>query len=435
MKNSNFKISDLKKITPDNSYKENAKKRFLNSVRATKFSDQKNTYKNHIIVPLAFKRIALSFASFSFVFAVCGSIVYSASDDLPGDFLYPVKIATEKVRFVFVFTPEDKMNLELEMASKRFAEFSLYLDASSETLSDPKSKKAVASVVSEIDDSIIRLSNKIDNMYNDKSKSSDTLIAARMIGDKIGEYNKSLIDTKDRVSDIDVKETINKVEMSNNKVAIRALRAVATHAEKEGVENVEKKEIMSSVSLRAIAKIDDIQKSVSDDIVWDELVLEGKKEESVKIKERLEDAKRLLASADVDLSYALQVVEDIITDHENSLNDIKLEENKEEENKENENINDTVVTEQDSVAEENVDNSNSSNNENNDIIVETENGDENNVGANNVRPIDDDIVIDDENNNIVDENNNDDIVGENIVLPVDEENIEIDVIAEEESIE
>lgn len=406
MKNSNFKISDLKKITPDTSYKENAKKRFLNSVRATNFADQKNTYKTPIMVPLAFKRIAVSFASFSFVFAVCGSVIYSASDDLPGDFLYPVKIATEKARFVFTFSSSDKMNLELEIASKRFAEFSQYLDSSSETLSDPKSKKVVASVISEIDGSIIRLSNKIDNMYDNKSNSSETLITARMIGDKISEYNKALINTRDKVLDIDVKENIDKVEMSNNKVAIRALRIVATQAEKEGMENVEKEEIMSSVSLRAIAKIDDIQKSVSDDIVWDELVLEGKKEESVKIKERLEDAKRLLASADVDLSYALQVVEDIITDHENSLSDAKLAEESDD--------SDNIIEEQDSVVEENVDNSNSSNVENDDIIVPDNNEEIDILGTGQENEENDEIIIEENDEN--EENNDMD----------DEENIEID---------
>ncbi|NCD07497.1 MAG: hypothetical protein EOL97_15415 [Spirochaetia bacterium] len=428
MKKVGFKISDLKKITPDASYKENAKKRFLNSVRSTSFSENKNTYKNPIIVPLAFKRIAVSFATFSFVFAVCGSVVYSASDDLPGDFLYPVKIATEKVRFVFTFSPEDKMDLELEIASKRFAEFSQYLDSSSETLSDPKSKKAVASVFSEIDVSIIRLSSKIDNMNNDKSTSSDVVITARMIGDRIGEYNKTLIDTRDKVSDEDVKDAIDKVEMSNNKVAIRALKIAASHVEKNNVDASERDEIISSVSSRAIAKIDDIQNSVSDDIVWDELVLEGKKEESVKIKERLEDAKRLLASADVDLSYALQVVEDIITEHENFLNNnvgtgqevcpdgTELEIGQE---------SCPVPTESENI--ENVDNSSSPEGENNDIITDNDlELEENNEEI--------DVLGENDNNDVVEENDN---VEDSNVLPDDEENndvieenIEIDVIIE-----
>ncbi len=410
MKNTNFKISDLKRITPDSSYKENAKKRFLNSVRSTSFSDNKNTYKNPIIVPIAFKRIALSFATFSFVFAVCGSVVYSASDDLPGDFLYPVKIVTEKVRFVFTFSPEAKMDLELEIASKRFAEFSQYLDSSSENLSDPKSKKVVASVVSEIDGSIIRLSNKIDNMHNNKSTSSETLIVARMIGDKIGEYNKALVDTKGRVLDTNLKEIIDKVEMNNNKIAIRALKVAASQVERD-VKTSEKDEIISSVSSRAIAKIDDIQNSVSDNIIWDELVLEGKKEESVKIKERLEDAKKLLASADVDLSYALQVVEDIITDHENYLKN-----------------NDTIgVNSVRPVDDDKID-------ENNNVV--DKNNDNNTVGANSVRPVDDDKI--DENNDVVEKNNDEIIIDEEIEfvdkdiseLLEEDDIIVIDVISE-----
>jgi len=398
MKNKNFKISDLKKITPDASFKENAKKMFLNSVRATNFSDNNNTYKNPIIVPVAFKRIVLSFASFSFVFAICGSIVYSASDDLPGDFLYPVKITTEKISFVFAFSQEEKMNLELEIASKRFAEFSQFLDESeSSTLSDAKSKKAVASVVSEIDGSIIRLSNKIDNMHNDKPNSKEVLVAARMIGDKIGEYNKALIDTKGRVLDLSVKDAIDKVEMSNNKVAIRALRIAASQIEKENMDS-DNKEVMSSVSLRAMSKINDIQNSVSDDVVWDELVLEGKKEESVKIKERLEDAKRLLASADVDLSYALQIVEDIITDHENYLKEPKVEE-------------DIIIDDENSDA----------------VIIEEENNIED-------VPVEEEIIV-----NPISDENNDVVIEEDSVQNVDKDTsellkeddiIELDVISE-----
>jgi hypothetical protein len=411
MKNSGFKISDLKNVSPDASFKENAKKRFLNSVRATNFSNG-NTYKNPIIVPVAFKRIAVSFASFSFVFAVCGSIVYSASDDLPGDFLYPVKITAEKVSFVFTFSQEEKMNLELEIASKRFAEFSQFLDeSSSSTLSDPKSKKAVASVVNEIDGSIIRLSNKMDDMHNGKSDSGEVLVAARMIGDKIGEYNKALVDTKNGVVDADVKDTIDKVEMSNNKVAIRALKVAASQLEKDDVSS-DREDTMSSVSLRAISKINDIQASVSDDVIWDEMVLEGKKEESVKISERLENAKMLLASADVDLSYALQVVEDIITDHENFLSESKIKDEEEndniiddDENKNDEIENDDIILDDEIEIEIGIDEEI----ENDDIILDDEIEIDEEIENDDIT-IDD--IIDDNNLNeeeiIIDDENEDD---------------------------
>ena len=66
---------------------------------------------------------------------ITNSVVLSARLSIPGDTLYPVKLATENIRLAFTFNPTDKANLHIQYSRDRTTEFvELVLVGNYETL-------------------------------------------------------------------------------------------------------------------------------------------------------------------------------------------------------------------------------------------------------------------------------------------------------------
>ncbi len=72
-------------------------------------------------VPLWRRRAALALASFVVVFLLLSSVVTVSAASVPGDFLYPVKRATEQVRLTLA-PPQQRVELNLEFAGQRLLE-------------------------------------------------------------------------------------------------------------------------------------------------------------------------------------------------------------------------------------------------------------------------------------------------------------------------
>lgn len=79
---------------------------------------------NRLSIENVFRRPALAWAfssALAIVVFLFGAATISASS-LPGDLLYPVKLATEKVRFLLTFNSEKKAELRLTFSDKRLEE-------------------------------------------------------------------------------------------------------------------------------------------------------------------------------------------------------------------------------------------------------------------------------------------------------------------------
>ncbi len=68
------------------------------------------------------RRWAVAIAVVLALFLAGGGTVAASSDSLPGDVLYPVKMATEKVQAFFTFGDEAKANLHIKFAERRIKE-------------------------------------------------------------------------------------------------------------------------------------------------------------------------------------------------------------------------------------------------------------------------------------------------------------------------
>jgi hypothetical protein len=68
---------------------------------------------------LAARLIAVLLAAVVVTAALAGGAIWAAEDSLPGDVLYPIKLAVEDVRLAFASAPADQVDLALQFAEER----------------------------------------------------------------------------------------------------------------------------------------------------------------------------------------------------------------------------------------------------------------------------------------------------------------------------
>jgi len=90
-------------------------------VQATQIRTRKEK-KPKMKLLLATRLISAILAAVIGTAAVGGGVTWAASDSLPGDVLYPVKLAGEDLRLSFASRPESQVELALQFADERVAE-------------------------------------------------------------------------------------------------------------------------------------------------------------------------------------------------------------------------------------------------------------------------------------------------------------------------
>lgn len=90
--------------------------------QATAISTRKERIQHKMKLILATRLVSAILAVVVGTTAVGGGAVWAASDSLPGDFIYPVKLAVEDLRMDLVRTPEAQVDLALQFAEERVAE-------------------------------------------------------------------------------------------------------------------------------------------------------------------------------------------------------------------------------------------------------------------------------------------------------------------------
>jgi hypothetical protein len=97
--------------------------------QATAISTRKERIQHKMKLILATRLVSAILAVVIGTTAVGGGAVWAASDSLPGDFIYPVKLTVENLRMDLARTPEAQVDLTLQFAEERVAE----IQAMSET--------------------------------------------------------------------------------------------------------------------------------------------------------------------------------------------------------------------------------------------------------------------------------------------------------------
>lgn len=165
---------------------------------------------------------------------------------LPGERLYPSKLAFEKVQMSLAFAPQQKAKLQVEFTSRRLEEM-VELSATSYKHSPESVRLALAKFKKEVE--TIREDLKVEAAAGVKTE------LAREIGRKSNAYKASVADTSARVPEA-VKEEVDEVqalleetEDEAVEVIITAHEAVENEATAYELEAAFEKELLSAHAL------------------------------------------------------------------------------------------------------------------------------------------------------------------------------------------
>ncbi|MBN1778952.1 MAG: hypothetical protein JW816_01910 [Candidatus Buchananbacteria bacterium] len=160
-------------------------------------------------------------------FSVGSSLVVNASFySLPGDGLYPVKLALESVQIAVSSGDERKVELKIEFAKKRINEFDQIASRSDDQTQEKNDK--LAAVVQELQRNVASVQNHINNIDKDGNQSDHdrTLRIAITISNETKQLAQSLDQKAKTISETDpeIKQIVDQ--------AVESVQAVTVSADK-----------------------------------------------------------------------------------------------------------------------------------------------------------------------------------------------------------
>ncbi|MFH1315131.1 MAG: DUF5667 domain-containing protein [Candidatus Uhrbacteria bacterium] len=133
-------------------------------------------FRENMVRPLA-----VGFAALAVLLGGWTGMVGASFDSVPGDVLYPVKIANEKAQFSLAFSNERKAKLRVEFASNRLDE-AISLALSTEPEKETQVKGAIESFTREIE----AVSQQIEDLKESDLQTAAEL--AKIVESKVDEY-------------------------------------------------------------------------------------------------------------------------------------------------------------------------------------------------------------------------------------------------------
>ena len=253
------KLNTLKGVQPSEKLVVEMRKEVLS--KAPVFYDLGHNYSKKSIFnlnKLFANKMAVSFATILFVLTGGLSASYASKSSLPGDTLYPVKIASENV--VLAIASEDKKaEVEIEQAGKRLEE----LARISEKPSDINQGEKLKQLVSSFEEKINKAQNGLAKIEDSEKKAK----IAKVINVQTEKYTEVLAVANENLTDVvkdDVSEKFASAADSNKKVNLDSLAIrveVMTDDDKDEIaaivkEKVEKEALLEEEKVVKTEKID-----------------------------------------------------------------------------------------------------------------------------------------------------------------------------------
>jgi len=234
------KIKKLEKIEPSEAWIDSTRSFILDYARIREQSEKKSlvfaprfnlTEKLNHVSAVFRRKFVLQAASMAVILLISGNFVAAkASESLPGDNLYPVKLLTEKAELALTFNEDKRIDLKFKLAERRLDEFSRLVESGriSPKGSNPDAvniamdgfQNQLSSAVSEMDNAAKSGANNSKAVAVAKIADSKTADYAQ----KIGKATASLNKIADSQAKGKVTEVMNKIEEAN----ITALTVLAS---------------------------------------------------------------------------------------------------------------------------------------------------------------------------------------------------------------
>lgn len=311
------KLNTLKSVQPSEKLVVEMREEVLS--KAPVFCNLEHSYTEKSIFSLNnlfVKRMAVSFTAIVFVLTGGLSVSYASRSSLPGDTLYPVKIASEDV-VLAISSGDRKAEIEIEQAGRRLEEAIEISKNPSDIHQGEKLKKLIVS----FEEKVNRAQNGLMEIEDNEKKAK----IAKVINVQTEKYTEVLAVTSENLTDVvknDVSETIASATDSNKKVNLDSLAVrieVMTDEDKDEItaivkEKVEKEAILeeetTSNELDSDIPADDVDADSSSSLD-EEDIDSSSDEEDLSSSSSLDDINDIEGEAEEDPEISGDIVEEV----------------------------------------------------------------------------------------------------------------------------
>lgn len=192
------KIKGLKRIEARTEWKNSNREFLMSEIKNTMPAANETREKwamelSKIVFPWKVMKLAarpvLALVSVFALVLGSGLSVSASQLALPGDALYGLKIASEKVQVALTFDKKESAKIHVELAGKRINEIKRIKE---NTDSDEKKVQKINVAMDKFKEEISTVQNKLENLKNESSAET-TIEVAQIVDNKTTEYQKDLV--------------------------------------------------------------------------------------------------------------------------------------------------------------------------------------------------------------------------------------------------
>lgn len=201
------KLKALKSVAPRTEWKKSNREFLMSEIKSTMPAANEVREKwamelSKIIFPWRVMKLAarpvLALVSVFALVLGSGLSVSASQLALPGDALYGLKIASEKVQVALTFDKKESAKIHVELAGKRINEIKKIKE---NTDSDEKKVRRINVAMDKFKEEISTVQNKLENL-NKESSAEATVEVAKMVDNKTTEYQKDLVQATNKLPEL-----------------------------------------------------------------------------------------------------------------------------------------------------------------------------------------------------------------------------------------
>jgi len=194
---------------------------------------------------------------------------------LPGDFLYPVKLTTEKVQVILISGEEKKAEKYLENAEERMREIeALALKDIEEEVKKENITIAAEALKEEMKKAQVELDKTIEKPQQSKDVEAATVASVQALDKKAGELSDKLdIQVEALKYDVDLTTALKEANAEIAKISVKAIEVVVTRIEKVEID-ISEKDLVDSIEQKILEAEEEVQ-AVKDSLEGSEVVVEA----------------------------------------------------------------------------------------------------------------------------------------------------------------
>ncbi len=228
-------LKDLRSVKPKKDWVATQRELLLTQIKSQSASKHQSVFINgwylfKSALPTSFLRFAAKpvgafvvLCVFVFSTGILG--VNASRASLPGDFLYPVKLTSEKVKVGFTVAGEKQAELHVQFAEERVNEIEK-VSANEIELSKKKDKIKVA--VDGLKKELVKAQDTLDKAKdNTQQKAQNVVDSAKKVDQKATELNEKIKKTKEGLSeDQEITEALTEAEEAVEKTSVKAVAVI-----------------------------------------------------------------------------------------------------------------------------------------------------------------------------------------------------------------